>query len=656
MSNTNINANSKNVVRNLNTPTTIFISSVILIFVVAVFYILFKSPENNLGRSQQETIKNVMIITFYCFILLTFCYSFLPSFKEFGQLFVQISGVFYVISYTIGLILLFRLTPDDILKKYSFIILPVSMLLGIFMFYKSVTSEYIYDFNINYERIKYVILFFCLITVFITYYNENPGGYITKYSGTSLLSAILVSVFALIYLIILFTFPTEEKSEYVKTGKLGLFSGIPRLPMIFLLLFIIFLMAVGSLIYTYPGGFFNNKGIAYSVIILLLVICILWLTLLILNLYPNMSNMMLNYTKMTFYKKSLLTLFGLIVSGLLISWISSTLGGITSKSNTLSSIVNILLIIVVLSLVYKLISVKSPNTVFNAKKGSLLEIVFNLIFYIPCLFTDLFDTIMKLGIDEYNSNTTGTYLMLLLAIVLWVLYIYLPSIYNNINIQGGKLLINKPISTKILTPLGTYEELNKNSTYDYQYAISFWVYINAVPPNDSASTEKYTSILNYGNKPNVLYKAKSNSLIITMDQSEANKISKDKQMQNKNDLQFDSDGNLILYQNDEMKLQKWNHFILNYNGGILDVFLDGQLVKSNEGIVPYYTLDSLTTGDKNGVSGSICNVVYFNKPLTSNNIYYLYNTSKYNNPPVVNTSNITVIKENISKIEGAINK
>jgi len=90
-------------------------------------------------------------------------------------------------------------------------------------------------------------------------------------------------------------------------------------------------------------------------------------------------------------------------------------------------------------------------------------------------------------------------------------------------------------------------------------------------------------------------------------------------------------------------LQKWNNIIINYNGGVLDVFLNGELVKSDIGVVPYYTLDNLTIGENDGINGGICNVVYFNKPLTATKINNLYNSVKFKTPPTTNDSNTTII-------------
>jgi hypothetical protein len=103
----------------------------------------------------------------------------------------------------------------------------------------------------------------------------------------------------------------------------------------------------------------------------------------------------------------------------------------------------------------------------------------------------------------------------------------------------------------------------------------------------------------------------------------------------------------VLYKNDNFLLQKWNNIILNYNGGTLDVFLNGELVKSSIEVVPIYDFtDTLTIGEKDGLHGGICNIVYFNKPLTRTNIYYLYNMVKNLTPPI--TSNkYEIIKKTV---------
>jgi hypothetical protein len=244
---------------------------------------------------------------------------------------------------------------------------------------------------------------------------------------------------------------------------------------------------------------------------------------------------------------------------------------------------------------------------------------------------------MKTAVSEYNSNTTGNVVILLIIIILLLLYIFLPNIEQAVNLQGGKQLVENPVYTNTLYPLANYEQLNGNDNFDYQYAISFWVFLDSFGPNSSSSHNEYTSILNFGGKPNVLYKGNTNTLMITMDQTKLLEKTKNKL------LEFDDNGNRIIYTNNNMLLQKWNNIIINYNGGTLDVFLNGELVKSSIEVIPYMKLDALTIGSDGGVNGGICNVIYYKTPLTITNIYYIYNNVKNKTPPVNNRSNKTII-------------
>ena len=61
----------------------------------------------------------------------------------------------------------------------------------------------------------------------------------------------------------------------------------------------------------------------------------------------------------------------------------------------------------------------------------------------------------------------------------------------------------------------------------------------------------------------------------------------------------------------KMKLQKWNNIVINYINGTLDVFLNGKLIGTYDGVIPYMTSDIVSIGDDNGLSGGLCNLVYF---------------------------------------------
>ena len=245
---------------------------------------------------------------------------------------------------------------------------------------------------------------------------------------------------------------------------------------------------------------------------------------------------------------------------------------------------------------------------------------------------------MKTVISEYKSNSLSTYLLLIGIIVLISLYfIIIPLIQSNFNKQGGKQLLESPINTNNLTTLSSYQQLNETDNFDYQYGISLWLFIDSAPPNMNSNYTTFTSLLNYGGKPNILYKADINTLMITMDQEQLSKKGNNKF------IEYDENGNRIIYKNTNFLLQKWNNIIINYNGGTLDVFLNGELVKSSIEVIPYMKYDALTIGTDNGINGGICNVVYFKNPLTLAKIYSIYNNLKNTNPPVVNFYNKTII-------------
>jgi hypothetical protein len=640
-----------NATKNYKRPNLINMKSVmgvIIILVIVVFCILFKVPNpftQNYSKSDQEATNNIFLVLFFVLLILGICIALLPNLKELKDLIYQINSVTYIIIYSIFLILFFSLMSKENIDKYAYIITPITILSGVMLFYKSLNQDYVEKFNVNYERIKSIILFFCLITILIIFYNNDPGGYINKYFGYSLLLTILIAVFAFVYLIIILTLPDKVKPSAPGakiSSFLDNFTGFSKYTS---LGFLLFLIVVTIAISTYPGGFLNDKSTSAVAIIFILLISILWSIVLGLNLFPEMGTGSPVKKDLNLYKRSLLTLFSIVISILVIIWITYNISNL-SGSGTTSFILNLSLVILILGLIYKTINVNIPsengNNAANAKKTAFFSLLLNILLYIPCLFSMGFDFIGEKAAGKEKSSETGSIMMLVLTIVLSIVYFNMSYF---VNIQGGKLLVNKPVNTDSIYSLGTYQDLNESESYDYQYALSFWVYINALGTNTNPSYGKYTSLLNFGEKPNILYNGKTNTLLVTMQQKDLKKVTDNKL------IDFDENGHRIIYKNENVLLQKWNNIIINYSGGVLDIFLNGELVKSSIGVVPYYTLDSLTIGEDNGIKGGICNVVYYKQPLTSSKIYYLYNISKNSSPPIVNTSNVTILKEKIEKLK-----
>jgi hypothetical protein len=618
--------NDANVLRNIKTPKVFYVVLAIILFLIVCLVLMYFKVNIFLkkGKSDKEVMNHVLSTFFFSIIIIILCAYLLPNIKDLKSLFSQISNVTYAILYTIGLILFFGFMSPTIINDNAYIILPFLVIIGVLVFYKSSTYSYVSEFNINYERIKSVILFLCVIAVFIIFYKNDPGGYISEYFGFSFLISILLGVFGLLYLIIVITLPdTPEKG-----APSNLFNNFSPFTNYLVTGFVIFLF-----FFTIMSYFADKKGELFSTFFVIgLIISILWSILIVTNSFPELVDKSVSTSNLNIYKRSLLMLIGVVLSGLFIAWIVTTIQDYSGESSMAYLILNIAIVIIILGLVYKIINITPGG---NEKKNTFLNLMMSIIFYIPCYFNHIYDSFGKMLIGDYSSDS-GSLLMLISAILLFIIYFNMPSVSNYISTQGGKQLVNKPVNTNSEYALGTYQELNESEEYDYQYGLSFWVFIHAAPPNTNSNYNNYTSLLNFGGKPNVLYNGSTNSLMVTIEQdTENNKHHKL--------TEYDEKGNRILYKNNNFLLQKWNNIIINYSGGILDIFINGELVKSNIGVVSYYKLDNLTIGENNGIEGGICNVVYFKNALTSTNVYYLYNMAKNKSPPVLNKSNKTIM-------------
>ena len=251
-------------------------------------------------------------------------------------------------------------------------------------------------------------------------------------------------------------------------------------------------------------------------------------------------------------------------------------------------------------------------------------------------------------------------------------YVIIPYGMTKYYKQGGKQLINNPIGTDILTNVATYQKLNGSDRITYKYALSFWVYIDSFPPSTGTAYLKTVPILSYGDNPSIKYHGPSNSIIITVKQTseEANIVSsiqalekniKKENIEKWNAIQDkihsgieqvkslpigneeDGNGNRIIYKRSNILLQKWNNIVINYNGGTLDVFYNGELVKSAIEVVPKINYDMLTVGSENGINGHVANLMYFDHSLNYLAVNRLYNMLKDKNPPTISTIDQTLI-------------
>jgi len=421
------------------------------------------------------------------------------------------------------------------------------------------------------------------------------------------------------------------------------------------MMFVMFIFAIMSLYFLNPGGIMTNYGgpvIFFTLFVgIIMVIMITIYQFLLAN--PSKVNLLSDTPgPFVFVIKALYILASLGISFGLIYGTLKMMGVFNQDASNSDSwghiIFNLILFSAMLGIIYNLL-----NAGGFLDKNPYYRLVLNTILYIPCLLVGIFSKVDTTSVTKpYEYKVLIASLFLLIGYFAWTLYIkhFIQGKYLK---QGGLQLINQPISTNILTNVATYQKLSGNDKLKYQYAMSFWCYLDAF----STKSDKFYNLLSYGDNPAIKYNSVNNTMYVTIKETNKNKNNskeldtkmmsewsniKDKIEEVKLlpvDNEYDTDGHRILYKQSNVKLQKWNHILLNYNGGTLDVFINGELVQSAIEVVPYMNMDMLTTGEENGINGSIANLMYFKEPLDILTINTLYLSLKDKNPPVIPENN-----------------
>jgi hypothetical protein len=272
--------------------------------------------------------------------------------------------------------------------------------------------------------------------------------------------------------------------------------------------------------------------------------------------------------------------------------------------------INIVIFFGLISLAMKFFGVTGGEP--KDKKASWFGLLMKIITYIPCLIIDLSEYIKY----QYQITTKPIVIIFLLELLLIAFYIIFPIIMDKVLYHNAKQLLSEPISISNETNLGTFKDVNfKDDKFQYKYAISSWIYLDSFPPETNSNYDEFTSLLNIGNKPNILFNMLKNKLKIMVE------------LQDKTQY--------ILYESLDIKLQKWNHIVINYDGKTTDVFINNILVSTNPGVIPYNDNTQLTCGQLDGIHGGICNVTYFNDNISRGKINTLYNSVNNLNPPII---------------------
>jgi hypothetical protein len=200
---------------------------------------------------------------------------------------------------------------------------------------------------------------------------------------------------------------------------------------------------------------------------------------------------------------------------------------------------------------------------------------------------------------QYEDSDGYEILLLLFCMFLAIVLLFYKQLYHYfIYLNHGTYLIKSPII------LSEETALDYKPQFQYQYAISAWVWFNS-----THSTNKTVPILDYGECPLIEYNTETNKIDIMF-------------------LNQDKVKTKIV--SSKVKMQKWNQIVINNVGGTIDVFINGTLIKTVDNVVPMNSVKNITVGSNGGISGGISNLMYFSTPLTIHQINEIYSyTPKY---------------------------
>ena len=94
------------------------------------------------------------------------------------------------------------------------------------------------------------------------------------------------------------------------------------------------------------------------------------------------------------------------------------------------------------------------------------------------------------------------------------------------------------------------------------------IFDSSILNNTSKSDNNEGLIMNYANQPRIFYDYNTRELKITVNRHTSNE-------------------NKPMYKTKNISYQRWNHFVINYNYGVLDIFVNNNLVGTINKLNPY---------------------------------------------------------------------
>ena len=281
--------------------------------------------------------------------------------------------------------------------------------------------------------------------------------------------------------------------------------------------------------------------------------------------------------------------FGLLLGGLMIGWIGA------------------LIAMVIGGVIGYVLGVGGGGEVKTDPRKAFLKAVLS---YIPCLFVSIVDYVKR----EFNMTTRKVWLLLILELVIIGLRMLLPILYaafNRLITPKGNILIKDAVYLNNQTSLGMFlsaqqikdGNFHERQIINYNYALSFWLWINPQPGSTSPAYNRPTSLLDFGD----ILKIKFNRNKIEIYAATSKKNVRPEEL-------------VRVYEWKKLEYQRWNNFVINYSGGTLDIFINNVLVSSTPNITPIKQFEKATAGSVNGIYGGIKDVIYYEHTLSRRQI------------------------------------
>ena len=300
----------------------------------------------------------------------------------------------------------------------------------------------------------------------------------------------------------------------------------------------------------------------------------------------------------------------------------------------------------------------------------------NLLFYIPCLIRDAVGAIVA----EYNSFSNTLVILFAIELILIMTYFFMTPFVNSKIFPKTTVLLDEPVMLNTGIPLKTPVDISNN------FGLSMWVYVNPGQKNKPGYAEEspifslldasgnnhiqltYSNV-DQGNNDFVMYVGEQEFPMSMPLQKWHNFVF--------NYITYDvavpaSTSDATPTPTPTAGIKTWSEYFLSFfyktpaptparpmvKKTTVDMFVNGILersytyedkipvVSNNSTISIGSIVDNLTSAsdgveganmnnsNRDGLYGSICNIVFYDKPVTKMALIYNYNLLAMRNPPV----------------------